>query len=211
MKAFRIVAALTVFMGLALQLYVSLTSAGPDSTGLRLGNFFSYFTVLTNILATLAFALPALAPQSKPGRFFAAPAVRTAIVLYSTVTFATYVVILQGLWSPKGLHWVADTTLHYVMPALFLLDWLVLTAKGTLKWRAVLPWLAFPLLYGVYSIVRGPLTGFYPYPFLDLGQHGLATVGVNMLVMAAGFLVVGLIFIAVDRAMGARRASPSAP
>lgn len=110
----------------------------------RTVNFFSYFTILSNLLAAIALSAPTTAPDSPLGRFFAAPPVRTAVVLYTSVTAATYIVVLQALWSPQGLQWVADVTLHYVTPALFLVDWLAFTPKGTLRANAVIGWLIFP-------------------------------------------------------------------
>lgn len=206
MKAYRSVAALIIWGGLLLQYYVMLNGETPGTLAHRTVNFFSYFTVLTNLLAAIALSAPLVAPNSPFGRFFAKPSVRTAIALYMAVTAVTYIFILQGLWQPKGLHWVADTTLHYLAPALFILDWLLFSPKGTLRWGSVLPWLAFPLAYGLYSIFRGPLSGFWPYPFLDVSQLGMTKVLVNMAAMSGLFLVLGLGFVLIDRLLKRRRA-----
>jgi len=41
----------------------------------------------------------------------------------------------------------------------------------------------------VFTLVRGPLVGdYYPYPFLDVAQHGHPTVLVNSAVVAVLFL-----------------------
>ncbi len=206
MKAYRSIAALIVWFGLLLQYVLMVRGQGGEVFVTRTVNFFSYFTILSNLLAAMAFSAPAVAPASPIGRFFAKPSVRTAIALYTSVTAATYIVILQGLWNPQGLQWVADTTLHYVTPALFLIDWLLFTPKGTLRWGAVLPWLAFPLAYGLYSIFRGPLSGFWPYPFLDISHLGLAKVLINMAAMSGFFLVLGLALVLIDRLLKPRRA-----
>ena len=206
MKAYRSIAALIVWFGLLLQYVLMVRGQSGEVFVTRTINFLSYFTILSNLLAAVAFSAPAVAPASPIGRVFAKPSVRTAIVLYTTVTAATYIVILQGLWNPQGLQWVADTTLHYVTPALFLIDWLLFTQKGALRWGSVLPWLAFPVAYGLYSIFRGPLSGFYPYPFLDTSHLGLAKVLVNMAAMSGFFLVLGLAFILIDRLLKRRRA-----
>lgn len=206
MKSYRSIAALVVWFGLLLQYFLMVRGQSGEVFVTRTVNFFSYFTILSNLLAAVAFSAPAVAPASPIGRFFATPSIRTAIALYTTVTAVTYIVILQGLWNPQGLQWVADTTLHYVTPALFLIDWVLFTPKGTLRWGAVLPWLAFPLAYGAYSIFRGPLSGFYPYPFLDVSQLGMTKVLVNMAGMSGFFLVVGLALILVDRLLKPRRA-----
>ncbi|WP_312164112.1 Pr6Pr family membrane protein [Phenylobacterium sp.] len=206
MKLYRTLAALTAWFGLLLQYYLIVQGQTGPAFAARTVNFFSYFTILSNLLAAIALSAPVVAPASPIGRFVGAPAVRTAIVLYTSVTAATYIVVLQGLWRPQGLQWVADTTLHYVTPALFLIDWLVFTPKGTLRAASPLPWLLFPLAYGVYSLARGPLSGFYPYPFLDVSQLGMSKVLVNLALMSLFFLATGLGFVLLDRLLRRRRA-----
>lgn len=206
MNAYRLIAAIIVWAGLLLQYYLMVRGQSGEVFATRTVNFFSYFTILSNLLAAAAFSAPVVASASPIGRFFSRPAVRTAIVLYTSVTAATYIAILQGLWKPEGLQWVADTTLHYLTPALFLIDWLLFNPKGTLRWGSVLPWLAFPLAYGLYSIFRGPLSGFWPYPFLDVSQLGMAKVLINMAAMSGLFLVLGLAFVLIDRLLKRRRA-----
>lgn len=205
MPAFRTIAALVAWAGLALQYALMVQGQPLDEALRRSGNFVSYFTILSNLLAALAFTAPLAAPQSALGRFFARPGVRTAVALYTTVTAATYVAILQRLWDPQGAQWVADTTLHYATPTLMLIDWLVFTPRGALTWRSVIPWLAFPLGFGVYTMVRGPLTGFYPYPFLDVASLGIGAVLVNMAAMSAFFIALGLVFVLIDRLLARRR------
>lgn len=205
MKLYRTLAALVVWFGLLLQYYLIVQGQTGATFAARTVNFFSYFTILSNLLAATALSAPVVAPSSWLGRYFSKPAVRSGTVLYTTVTAATYIVILASLWKPQGLQWVADTTLHYVTPALFLLDWLFFTPKGSLTWRSALPWLLFPLAYGVYSLVRGPLSGFYPYPFLDVGHIGLARVLVNMALMSAFFALLGLGFVFLDGLLKRRR------
>lgn len=204
MRTYRSLAALVVWFGLLLQYYLIVQGQTGPAFATRTVNFFSYFTILSNLLAGAALSAPAVAPASPLGRFFSAPTVRTAVVLYTSVTAATYIVILQGLWKPEGLQWVADVTLHYVTPTLFLLDWLIFTPKGTLRASSAAPWLLFPLAFGLYSLARGPLTGFYPYPFLNVTDLGLGKVLVNMAVMSAFFLAVGLGFVLLDRLLRRR-------
>lgn len=195
-------------VGLLLQYYVMARGSGGEAGGGTLAhrttNYFSYFTVLANLMIATMFTSTTIAPTSRTGLLFAKPAIRTAVTLYMCVTAATYVAILQGLWDPQGLQWVADTTLHYLTPALVLLDWLLFTPKRTLRWVYVWPWLVFPLAYGAYSVWRGPHAGFYPYPFLDVSKLGLERVAMNMAGMTGVFLVLGLVFIAIDRSAKSR-------
>ena len=204
MRAYRSLAALTAWFGLLLQYYLLVQGQAGAEFATRTINFFSYFTILSNLLAAAALSAPTTAPTSPLGRFFAAPAVRTAVALYTSVTAVTYIVVLQALWSPQGLQWVADATLHYVTPALFLVDWLIFTPKGTLRANVVVGWLIFPLGFGIYSLARGPISGFYPYPFLNAGTLGYAKVLANMGVLSAFFLAVGLGFVLLDRLLRPR-------
>ncbi|WP_309645458.1 Pr6Pr family membrane protein [Phenylobacterium sp.] len=204
MRAYRAIAALIAWFGLLLQYWLMVRGQDGEAFATRTVNFFSYFTILSNLFAAVMFTAPAAFPRSPIGLYFAKPAIRTAVTLYMSVTAATYIAILQGLWDPQGLQWVADTTLHYLTPGLVLLDWLLFTPKRTLRWVYVWPWLVFPLAYGVYSIVRGPYAGFYPYPFLDVSKLGLERVAMNMVAMTGLFLILGLILIAIDRAVKPR-------
>ena len=58
-----------------------------------------------------------------------------------------------------------------------------------------------PLLYVVYVLVRGHLTGLYPYPFIDVGALGLKYVLLNALGLCAGTAALMAVFIGIDRQM----------
>ena len=204
MKVFRSVAAIVVWFGLILQYGLMVQGQTPDIAVYRTANFLSYFTILSNLLAAISLTMPTIWPTSRIGMFFARPGVRTAVTLYMSVTAATYIAILAALWKPQGWQWVADTTLHYVAPALILLDWLLFTPKGAVRWSSVPLWLIFPLGYGVYSIVRGPIASFYPYPFLDASVLGMSKVMVNMAAMSALFAILGVVLVLADRALRPR-------
>ncbi len=85
--------------------------------------FFSFFTILTNILVALCFTFLLLKPNTKWGIFFSKPATLTAITLYIAVVGIIYNVILRFLWSPKGLQLIVDELLHSVIPVWFILSW----------------------------------------------------------------------------------------
>jgi hypothetical protein len=55
-------------------------------------------------------------------------------------------------------------------------DWLIDPPKGTIRFRRALPWLVVPVVYVGYSLVRGQLTGWYPYPFLNPATDGWCAV-----------------------------------
>jgi len=181
----------------ALVLQYALVLRGPLGADLftRTVNFFSYFTILTNILAALALTLPWLAPQSALGEFFSRPSVRTAIAAYIIIVMAIVYLILRHLSNLQGWDFIADLLLHYVMPILFVIDWLLLVPKQALKLRDTLYWLAFPVVYLIWTFVHGAASGFYPYPFLNTGELGIARVLLNEAGLLVVFLILGSILV----------------
>lgn len=196
---FRMAAGILGWLALALQYVLVLTKTiGPDALA-RTINFFSYFTILTNILAALALTLPWLAPQSALARFFSHPSVRTAIAAYIIIVMAIVYFVLRHLSDLQGWDLVADLILHYVMPILFVIDWLFLVPKETLKLKDTIGWLVFPLIYLVWTFIHGAVSGFYPYPFLNGGELGSARVLLNEAGLLVIFLVLGFVLVTAGR------------
>src|SRR3546814_6909640 len=78
--------------------------------------FFSYYTILTNLLVACCFtALVCKRVEAKP-RFFANPQVLAATAVYITIVGAVYNIILRNLWAPAGLQLVVVEFLHSVNP-----------------------------------------------------------------------------------------------
>ena len=195
--------AAAAWYALALQLSILLrTSTNWAGT---LFNFFGYFTILTNTLVALVLTAPTV-PLTGTARF-ATPNVRTAAAVYIAIVGIVYVVVLRELWNPQGAQALADLILHKLVPILYLGYWLVFEPHGRVRWRAALMWLIYPAIYLAYSLVRGAMTGWYPYPFLDVGTIGYARVLVQSGVLLAVFLVMSALVIGLDKAI-ARRPSP---
>jgi hypothetical protein len=53
----------------------------------------------------------------------------------------------------------------------------------------VLSWLAFPVLWLVYTLIRGAVTDWYPYPFLDPDLESVASIIATCLAITAVFVV----------------------
>jgi len=203
MQTYRLAAATIVSLAIALQYYLVMTGhIGPGPVG-RTINFFSYFTILSNGLVVLAMALPVMAPASAAGLFFMQPAVRAGILVYIGIVCAVYGVILRHLWQPQGWQFVADAILHYGTPLLYLLDWLLFVPKGSLRIKHALAWLGFPLAYVIWTFVHGAVSGFYPYPFVNVAALGYAAVLLNIAGLFVVFAGFGLALIGVDRVLRA--------
>jgi hypothetical protein len=205
-QAYRIIAAALGWFAIGLDYYLIVrhdTDGDLIAGAIRL---LSYFTILSNILVALAMTLPWAAPDSRLGRFFLDPSVRTAILVYIIIVAAIYHYLLAPLYNPQGLQLLATTIEHVAVPALYLLDWFLFVPKGTLQFRSAFAWLAFPLAYAGYSLAHGAATGFYPYPFLDVTQLHYARVLMNIGVLVAVFLGLGLCLVGLGRWLSRLRA-----
>ncbi len=172
------------------------------STGLV--NFFSYFTILSNILGTVVFLVGGLSLLR--GGEGAADLLRGAAALYLVITGIVYGVALAHYDTPQVIPWV-NTVVHKVTPLVFLLDWLIDPPRRPLRLSRAAAWLAFPVVFLAYSLARGPAAQWYPYPFLDPRAHGYLRVALSCVVVAAAFLAVGAGLCWVGRALRARRST----
>ncbi len=159
-----ILIALTAWAGLVLQ-FVLIPS---------LLNYFSYFTILTNLLLAVGTSTLAWAPATALGRFFSRPPVQAGLALYIAVVGLTYSLLLRHTWNPQGAQKLADLLLHDVTPVLYLAYWLLKAPKAALAGRYAFLWLTYPLTYLGYALLRGRYDGFYPYPFINAAQLGYA-------------------------------------
>ena len=146
------------------------------------GNFFSYFTILSNLFATAVFLLTALAPSH--GRKLAM--LRGASTLYMVIVGITFSLLLAGIEDAEftAAPW-DNIVLHYVMPVAVVLDWFLDLPRIRIAFTSGLVWLVFPLGYVAYSLIRGPVVDWYPYPFLDPDENGYGGIAIAVVGLAA--------------------------
>lgn len=175
-------------------------------------NFFSFFTVESNLLAAVVLVIGAgLAFAGRlpdPGWF---AVLRACATTYMAITGIVYNLLLRGLPVTGGgdaQPWTNEV-MHVVGPAFLVLDWLVAPGRRRLEWNRVLVILAFPIAWVVYTLIRGPLVydqvrsvqTWYPYPFLNPGlqANGYAGVAFWVLVISLAFAVVASLVVLVTR------------
>lgn len=200
-KRYAIVASLLGWFGLMVQLYLILYARWDIQASVMGGlvKFFSFFTILTNILVAVALTCAITRRHSAVHRFFRSPIVCGGITVSILLVGIAYNLLLRHLWHPEGWQRVADEMLHDVMPLAFLLYWWLYVPKGLLRLKHVLAWMAYPILYFAYVLLRGDLIGDYMYPFIDVGTIGFSQAFINALGVLAGFVVMGLVLLGVDK------------
>ncbi len=152
-------------------------------------NFFHFFTIEANLLASVLFVYLALR-MMQGKNYVHLHWLRGASTLYMVITGIIYVMLLSGLEVSlqTTIPWV-NIILHYVMPVVVLLDWVFDRPAVPITYDRAMKWLFFPVLYAGYSLIRGEFVGWYPYPFLNPMDGGYLRVMTTML----GILIVAIL------------------
>jgi len=188
-KIFASSLAIVGWVTILLQLYLIIENR-QTSIPETIIRFFSYFTILTNILVAAYLTM-----QHDKSRTAA------AVLLYIVIVGLVYNIILRPLWNPQGLQKWVDESLHTFIPLLFLWYWFLFAPKQNLQWKNVGGWLLFPLIYLIVVMIRGSFSHFYPYPFLNADEHGYTRVLLNCIILLIPFLLIGLAIVAIAKRM----------
>jgi hypothetical protein len=198
-KAWRVLIALVAAAGPLLQYGLMAYDETVATLPAKTVEFFSYFTILSNTLAAIALAAPLVAPASRLAAWSERAGPRVAIATYLAITAVVYHTMLAHTWDPRGLRLAATTLNHTITPAAFLIDLALRGGQGEARWIAALKSMAFPALFGAWTLAHGALSGFYPYPFMDVAKRGYPAVLVTIIQMGVAFALVCLIFVALLR------------
>ncbi len=180
-----------------LQLYLQIVNRKTEVSEAII-RFFSYFTILTNIMVAVCFSSLSL-QQGKAFRFFNKPGVTTAVTVYIAIVGLVYNLVLRSLWAPQGLQLLVDNLLHSVTPLLTLIYWFVYTSTKEINWKEPVAWMLYPLFYLIYVMIRGSFSDFYPYFFIDVSKLGYSTAFTNAVYVTLSFLFVSYLLIGLGK------------
>ncbi|MEU7578690.1 Pr6Pr family membrane protein [Streptomyces sp. NPDC041068] len=199
--AFRTLIALAAVTGIVIDLAIG----SPPQV-------LSYFTIQSNVVVAVVFGMSAW--RAWRGRPPLPPWMTGGTLLFISITGLVYHLVLANdssgfsmtgdIAAQSGWHSVSNQLLHTVTPIGVALDWLLLTRPGGLRLRHAGLWLLYPLAYLAFALARGALmspgsTARYPYPFLDVDDHGYAGVLGNGVVFGLAFYALALLVVGLDR------------
>jgi hypothetical protein len=188
-KIFEIIGFLMGWLSVTAQLVLIIQNreAGILETVIR---FFSFFTILTNILVALFFTAKVLDSFGKRFTFFKKESTFIAVTTFILVVGLVYQFVLRDIWKPTGIQLIVNELLHSVIPVFFLLYWILFSSKEKVLLKEVAPWLMYPLVYLLIVLVRGLRSNYYPYPFLNISAIGISQVLINSVLVTVLFLMV---------------------
>ncbi len=157
------------------------------------GNFFSFFTIQSNIFAAVMLVMTALVRREERSKLF--EVLRGAATFYITITFVVFAVFLAGQQEDLDTHvGFVNFVVHYLVPVVLLVDWFLDPPRHALGWRVAALWLIYPAAWFAYTLVRGSAVDWYPYPFVDVASHGYGRVLANGLAFTIAFAVAAAAF-----------------
>jgi hypothetical protein len=181
-RAYRAAGALAILVAIGYQLVYGLESLHWDAA-----NYFSFFTILSNLFAACVLLSGAL--RGGGARSRGVELLRGGAVVYMLTTGIVYAILLSG--QDAAIPWV-NAIVHQVMPVVVAVDWVIDPPRTRLAVHTTLVWLGFPLAYVAYTLIRGALVNWYPYFFLN-PNHSAGYLGVAVGSLAIGVGIIALI------------------
>ncbi|MBS1906258.1 MAG: Pr6Pr family membrane protein [Actinobacteria bacterium] len=206
----RLATAALILAGVITQLTMSVQNALAATTPYAghlptiIANFFSYFTILSNVAAMVVLAIAGVWLLG-PGRDARREPRGLAILLacistYMITTGIVYNLLLRGI-SQVGISapWVNEV-LHVIGPLVLLADVLFAPQRRCLGWGVLGAVAAFPIAWAGYTLIRAnliisPLTGehwWYPYPFLNPNLPGNSYLTVSLYIVGIAVVILAL-------------------
>lgn len=202
----RVLGAAAIIAAMVGQLITSIGFWTDSGVGDRIGNlfvnFFSFFTIDSNVGTVVVFLIGAvllIRRSATDPHWFAV--LRASVTSYMAVTGIVYNTLLRGVNVAEGstLGW-SNEVLHVIGPVLIVLDWLFAPGRARLEWKSIWTIVIFPVVWAVYTMIRGPLAfndiagvpTWYPYPFLNPANSSEGYVSVAFYVVLIAAVIGGV-------------------
>ena len=204
--------ALVFQLWLTLSGHRTLVTEGQPNTRTTLVRFFSYFTILSNILVAITTTSLALG-RDRDTRLWRV--LRTDAIVGIALTAIVHWFFLRPLLDLHGNDYLADKLLHVIVPALAVIGWLVFGPRDRVRRGDLLPSAIYPALYMAWTLIHGAASNWYPYPFTDVGEHGYPVVLINACGVIALLAALSALMLVIDgrlpgaHSSGAGSGSPS--
>lgn len=206
-----------LFLGLLGLLGLYFHSTLPVTGRIRPG-FFVFYTNLSNLLLAvyqLTLGVSGHDPQCGVFRWLSSAGVALSVTLCIFVTHLIYQWVLvpsakKGgkALSDIGFSSFGNLCVHYAVPWLTVVQWLLWQDKSGLTVADALWWMVLPLAYFTFVMLRarsGKPIGFsgelYPYPFLDYPRLGAGRFWLYVGGILAFFFALGCLFVGIGNWM----------
>ncbi len=157
--------------------------------------YFTYFTIESSFLAAAVLLIGGVLALRRPVDSGPYTLALMSVFSYAVVTAVVYNVLLRGI-PDEGFvttPWPGEL-MHVWVPLYIVLDWLFAPGRPRLRWTGLRVVIIFPLVWLAFTLVRGAITGWYPYPFFEpaTGFLSIATyiVGIAVFIVALASIAI---------------------
>jgi hypothetical protein len=186
--------------GVTISAFNAANGSGPerhfDAPAARFFNSFAFFTIDSNILIGVAALLLAIRLERSSTAF---KVLRLTGMVAITVTGIVFHAVLARLLDLSGWGRVGNDLVHTIVPVMAVVGWLMTGPRRLMSKRIVWLSLIFPAGWLAFTVIRGAIIGWYPYPFIDVTQLGYARAAVNCCWVAVLMLGLAAGTVALDR------------
>jgi len=172
--AFRIITCITCWISILFMIIPSISTAILTANLEGVGFMFSTYTFQTNLWVVSWITIAVLYSKKEKKPFILGPIVHGAVVLYITITLVLFALLLQMFYLPTDpLDITVNILAHYLVPILFIFDWVLTQEDDSYEKKYALYWLTYPYLYLAYSIILELTMGVNIYYFISIGRFGV--------------------------------------
>lgn len=173
----------------------------------------AYFTTQSNVIVFGYYAAALYWMVRRATTAPPAPRLRGGVTVWILTTMIVSHVLLNDLANPIPGLFVEDPreqlseralfAVHYVVPVMVLVDWVLFGPHRVVRWRDIGWWVLYPFAYGMIFLWRAlalpEVPDRFPYPFLDTDELGALGSFVAMLEVLVYISVLSALVILLDR------------
>ena len=199
---------IVIFAATGLAIGMGATRGGAHFQELAYFTYLSNLFVLIYFIINIIYSLAYLKNHSYKNIINVFPKVKGAMTMCISITFLVYHFLLSSnnfaMSEPYHGYNIANSLVHYIVPMMSMIDFIIFDKKGVYKKSDPLIWFLIPLVYFIFSIIRGALGkpfsdgSRYPYFFIDIDKYGMAQIALNLILLALAFLLMGYLIYFID-------------
>ena len=170
--------------------------------------YFSYFSITSCLLTAVVLTISAIQLTRGQAETKLLSLTRLTTAVSMVIVGVIYNALLRGgAPDPRdvGYDWpvLPNEIIHTYVPMLIFIEWLFTRTTIALKINQAFWVLVYPLAWLAFSIIRGSITGWWPYWFID-PQYGIGTQLTWIVAISVMFTVLAVGFIPAQRALAKR-------
>ena len=158
-------------------------------------NIFKYFTVQSNLVAVIYFCM--LIVLKIDHRNVKWKNLIGGVMIYTTITFLIFSIMLEGLWVERGLAKVGSISLHYVNPIMIIGYVVYFRNDYDFKLKDSLIWVIYPVFYLLFLVFWGFFTTDFLYPFFQVSSVGVLGLFISIVGLIGLFFVLSFIVVKI--------------